>query len=67
MLTLIAALRINFSKFVIDGLKQGCHMTLLVYFIISLPRKILTIFIKITINFGLVSMKGVFLSVRVLK
>ena len=68
--------KINFSKFMIDGLQQRCHMTLLVssfvtsrnlLFDVFLPRKIITILQKITINFRQVSLKGVLLSVQVLE
>ena len=75
--TLIAIpskVKINCSKFIIDGLHQQYHMTLLVslfvtlrhlFFGVFLPIKIVTISWKMTINFRQVSLKGVLLSVRV--
>ena len=68
VLTLIASpfkVKINYSKFIIDGLQRRCHLTLLVYFFVILrnllfgvflPRGIIKILRKITL-----------LSVRVLE
>ena len=79
MLTLIAApskVKINCSKFIIDGFQQWCHMTLLVplfvklrdlLFGVFLARKTIAILRKITIIFRQVSLKGILLSVRVLE
>ena len=53
--------KINCSKFIIDGLQRRCHMALLaslfvtlrnLLFGVFLPRKIITILRKITINFS---------------
>ena len=69
--------KINCSKFIIvDGLQKRCHMNLLVslfvtsrnlLFDVFLPRKIIKILRKITINFKQVPPKDVLHTVRVLK
>ena len=57
--------KINSSKFIIDKLQQRCDITLLVSLFVTstnllfgvfLPRKIITILLKITINFRQVSL-----------
>ena len=66
----------NCSKFIIDRLQQRCRMTFLIYLLVTsrnllfdvfLPRKIITISRKIAVNFRQVSLKGVLLSISVLK
>ena len=68
--------KVNCSKFIIDGLQHRCHMTLLVSFFVSsrnlllgvfLTRKIITILRKITINSRQVLLKSVIPSVRFLE
>ena len=68
--------KINCSKFIVDGLQQRCHMSLLISLFVTsrnllfgvlLPRKIITILRKITMNFRQVSPNGVLFLVKVLQ
>ena len=67
-------MKINHSKFIIEGLSQRCHMIFLVSLFVTsrlfgvfLPRKVVIIFRKIGANFRQVSLKSVLLSVNVLE
>ena len=69
-------MKINHSKFIIEGLSQRCHMTFLVSLFVTsrnllfgvfLPRKVVIILRKIGANFRQVSLKSVLLSVNVLE
>ena len=62
--------KINCSKFIIDGFQQQCHLTLLgslfvtsksLLFGVFLPRKSITILRRITLNFRQVSLKDIIL------
>ena len=67
--------KINFSKFIIDGLQQRCLVTFFVSLSVTsknlmtgvfLPTKIITILRKIAVNFRQASLKGVPLLASVL-
>ena len=69
-------MKINHSKFIIEGLSQRCHMIFLVSLFVTsrnllfgvfLPRKVVKIFRKIGANLRQVSLKSVLLSVNVLE
>ena len=68
--------KINYYKFIIDGLQQWCRATYLVFLFVTLrillfgvylPRMIVAILQNITINFRQVPLKGIPHSVRVLE
>ena len=69
-------MKINHSKFIIEGLSQRCYMTFLVSLFVTsrnlllgvfLSKKVVTISRKIGAHFRQVSLKSVLLSVNVLE
>ena len=67
-------IKINCSKFIIDGLHQRCYVTFLVSLFVTsrtllfgvfLPKKIVTVLRRIAVNFTKMWLKCVFLSVSI--